>query len=703
MKSPTVAELLFSFKSFFAAMLALYIAMSIGLPRPFWAMLTAYVVANPLSGAVRSKALYRFGGTLLGSAATVLLVPRLANAPELLSLALAVWVGICLYISLLDRTPRSYVFMLAGYTAALIGFPVVGEPATVFDVAVARVEEILLGIACGTVVHSLLFPQSLGPVLLARLDHALADARRWTLDLLAPAACAGSSDASDPGQGALDRRKLAADITELRLMSTHLPFDTSHLRWTADAVGALQDRLAEMIPFLSGIQDRIAVLNTLNTLSAVNVPSETESGRAEAKAWRILLEDIAHWIRQDIGDAAQEDASVARLRRRIEETAPAVHADANWSTVVQVNLFSRLDSLVGLWQECRRLRRIVDAGLRDAGQRPDTVRTRLSPRILHRDHGLALLSSAAAVIAIASCCAFWIITAWPAGSAAAMMAAVFCCFFATQDDPVPGIMLFLRFTIYSIPVSALYLLVVLPAIHSFEMLVLVTAPLFLLLGVFIARPATTGKAMAFLFGVAGTLSMHDTGTADMVSFINSMLGQIIGIGAAAVFTRLLRSVNAGWTARRLLHAGWKELAAMGRDGRKPSVSEVTARMVDRIGLLTPRLAMAGSRDDAADLAAVDALGDLRIGLNLSQLLAVRTRSESGALALQSLIDGLSEHFRRRPGQPAAAESGLLARLDETLRAACASAQREAVAALVGIRRDMFPAAPPYSSRQGAGA
>jgi uncharacterized membrane protein YccC len=40
----------------------------------------------------------------------------------LLSLALACWVGLCLYVSLLDRTPRSYVFMLAGYTAGLIGF-----------------------------------------------------------------------------------------------------------------------------------------------------------------------------------------------------------------------------------------------------------------------------------------------------------------------------------------------------------------------------------------------------------------------------------------------------------------------------------------------------------------------------------------------------------------------------------------------------
>lgn len=98
-------------------MLALYLAFRLGLPRPFWAMMPTYIVASPLSGTVRSKAVYRFSGTIIGSLFTVWLVPRLANPPELLSLGLACWVGFCLYVSLLDRTPRSYVFMLAGYTA----------------------------------------------------------------------------------------------------------------------------------------------------------------------------------------------------------------------------------------------------------------------------------------------------------------------------------------------------------------------------------------------------------------------------------------------------------------------------------------------------------------------------------------------------------------------------------------------------------
>ncbi len=119
------AEMLFSAKCFTAAMLAMAVASWAGLPRPFWALMTTYIVANPLAGAVRSKAAFRLGGTLLGCAATLLMVPAMVDAPELLTLALALWVALCLFVSLLDRTPRSYLFMLAGYSAALIGFPAV--------------------------------------------------------------------------------------------------------------------------------------------------------------------------------------------------------------------------------------------------------------------------------------------------------------------------------------------------------------------------------------------------------------------------------------------------------------------------------------------------------------------------------------------------------------------------------------------------
>ncbi len=171
----TGAEWLFSFKAFAAAMLAVFLASWAGQPRPFWALMTAYVVANPMAGAVRSKGLFRFIGTLVGGAAAVILVPRFANAPELLSLALALWVAGCLCLSLRDRTPRAYAFMLAGYTAALIGFPSVDTPLAIFDTAVARLEEIGLGVLAPPLVYSVVLPKWLAPSVIGLLDRTLGD------------------------------------------------------------------------------------------------------------------------------------------------------------------------------------------------------------------------------------------------------------------------------------------------------------------------------------------------------------------------------------------------------------------------------------------------------------------------------------------------------------------------------------------------
>src|SRR5437868_3530484 len=178
------AALVFSLRTFAAAMLAFSIALLLGMPRPHWAMASVYITSNLLTGATFSKAVYRILGTLAGAAATIVLVPNLVNAPELLSLAIALWVGICLYLSLIDGTPRSYAFMLAGYTVALLGFPIVSAPQAAFDIVVARVEEITLGIICASVVAMIVLPRSVSSAIAAQADAWLADARRLGVNVL---------------------------------------------------------------------------------------------------------------------------------------------------------------------------------------------------------------------------------------------------------------------------------------------------------------------------------------------------------------------------------------------------------------------------------------------------------------------------------------------------------------------------------------
>jgi len=681
------AELLFSGKSFAAAMLAMYLASRAGLPRPFWALMTTYIVAHPLAGAVRSKAVYRFAGTLIGSTATVLLVPALSNAPELLTLVLALWVGLCLCISLLDRTPRSYVFMLAGYTAALIGFPSVQTPLVLFDTAVARVEEIGLGIFCATLIHSLVLPTGLAPTVLGLLDRTLQDARKWLGDLLQPA---GRKSDADPKRLDDDRRRLAGDITQLRLLSTHVPFDTTHLRWTAGAIRAMQDRVAALTPALSAVEDRLLALEQAEGTLAPDVAA--------------VLAQAAQWLRAEAEPTSDNTARTERLqalRNAIAALSATPQADNGaqptaWGRALRIGLAGRLEELVDGWTACAQLRLDIDEGLQGAAPLRRTAA--LGSRALHRDYGMALLSALAAVIAICLCGAFWILTGWTMGSVATMMAAVFCCFFATMDDPVPAIHGFLKWTLWSVPISAVYVLVLMPTVQDFGMLVAICAPLFLVLGLYLPRPAYFMPAMAMVFGVAGTLALHDTASADLVSFINSTIGQIVGVVVAARVTRLVRSVGADWSARRIQRATWRELGEMAASSQ-PQYAQSDAyavRMLDRIGLLAPRIAQAGGTVEG--VAANDALRDLRMGADIAVLQRVRAQLPLATSA--ALLGGISRFFRQRgEGRITPRPQGLLPQIDEALNAVLAardtsSASRSAVTALVGLRRNLFPDAPP---------
>src|SRR6188472_79911 len=115
-------DALFSLKTFAAAMPAVYIAFRIPLPQPSWAMLTVYVVSQPLAGMVLSKSMFRVMGTMVGAGMSLVLVDLCADTPELFLLMLALWIGACTYVSVYLRdAPAAYGAMLAGYTAAIVG------------------------------------------------------------------------------------------------------------------------------------------------------------------------------------------------------------------------------------------------------------------------------------------------------------------------------------------------------------------------------------------------------------------------------------------------------------------------------------------------------------------------------------------------------------------------------------------------------
>ena len=605
---------------------------------------------------------------------TVALVPNLINAPELLCLAIALWVGLCLYLSLLDGTPRSYVFMLAGYTVALIGFPSVSEPGAIFDTAVARLEEISLGIICASLVSTIVFPRSVAPAVASRVDSWLSDARRLSQVVLL------REGTNETRRG--KRLKLATDIVEIDTLSTHLAYDRLTDRNAVTGLGEIRLRMLMLLPVIASLEDRLAALGE-------------EALRRQPELKR-LLEDLAQWIVSDVG--ARQPAE--RIRAMIAERQAVLDDSASWERIIITSLLSRLRELVDLSRDCRVLTEAIAENRNvstldlafhsEAGAAP----------VRHRDRWLALWSAAGAAVAILICCAFWIGTGWPDGASAPMMAAVACSFFAAQDEPARFIRSFGLWSLVAIVVVAIYLFALVPAISHIEVLIVALAPTFLLYGFLIARPATAGTGLALAANTATLLALQSTYIADFASYANSAVAFFVGVLIAEMVTRIARGVGAEWIANRLVLSSWITIAVAAERRGKRDRAEFAGLMLHRLGLLVQRIAFL-SESDRRD---ADSLVQLRIGINIIDLRRARYGLAASTISvIDDMLDQLAIACRNYAGGGMPRE--LLTSVDRALAQAVKdpndSAREDALIGLVGIRRGLFPDAPAYRPRADA--
>jgi uncharacterized membrane protein YccC len=264
------------------------------------------------------------------------------------------------------------------------------------------------------------------------------------------------------------------------------------------------------------------------------------------------------------------------------------------------------------------------------------------PERLHHDHGLALLSGFAAALTILMLCASWIATGWQAGGSAAALGASACCLFAALDDPAPALRRFLVVALLSVLFVGVGLFGILPRVHDFVPLTLALGAFFVPVGLLAAMPATQTFGAALGFITATLLALQGRYAADFVSYADGSLAAIFGVAGAAVMTSLVRSVGAEWSARRLLRAGWRRLAAIPRGQTQQDEYELIELLLDRIGLLVPRLAAVGAGNEVA---AVAALTDVRIGCNMVDLRRDRDALPPPArVAANKVLLGTATHF-----------------------------------------------------------
>jgi uncharacterized membrane protein YccC len=661
-----------------AVLVALYLSFASDLARPYWSMFTVFVVAKPIAGAVRSKAVFRTIGTLVGAGLSLLMIPPLVQAPILLCAATSLWIALCVYLGLLDRRPRSYAFLLAGYTTTIVGLAVVNAPETIFDTSIARVEEISLGLVCAAVAHSVIFPQNMLDELLERADRALRKCAAWLA-----AAISRPANVND----VQSQQQLAAFVGDLHVLYDHVAFETSNVPREAGLMRSLQDRFAWLLPRVSGIQQALVALSTENQLSAA-----AQDAIAEASHWALTLS------RPEVPPAELRYATAELRAACARLTADPRDADT-WSYALRDSIAAQLLRVVDdLLEADRLIVAIRGAESAESAQIRDAEGSR-RPRPMHRDRGLAVLSAAAAATSTLVGCFLWIEGSWPEGGVAAQFAAIGCSLFATLDRPSKVIFSAIVGVLVALPLAAVYQFALFPRIDGFASLALILVPPALLFSWMQTSERLEGAALVLAIGFAGGLSLQSSYQPDFAAFVNSNTALIAGLLIAAVTNLIFRTIDPLWNALRISRAGWRSVMNLARRP-KVDIKQWVLEMFDRLGLVTERLLSARRLDLIGPR--VDVLRDIRVGINVmsfeqsSRQLSTALQSAAGPVlgAVGEAYQGLA-HGRSLPDSRCALaiDVGITALSGEPP----SQANQGALRALVGLRLDLAAFGSRYQS------
>ncbi|WP_454742811.1 FUSC family protein [Cupriavidus necator] len=653
---PHARQWLFSLKAFAAAMLALYIALALRLPRPYWAMATVYFVSHPLTGATRSKAAYRVAGTVLGASAAVATVPQLVNMPIVLMGAIAMWITALVYLSLLQRTPRSYVFLLAAYTLPIVALPAVSQPAQIFEIAVARIEEIVIGIVCAGLVGSVVFPAKVAPALRARAATWLADAAAWATDIL------GSSPRADDS-----RHRLAADILALDQLVSQLAYDTEGGH-TLRHARALRQRMTLLMPLLSSLE---SVLQSLRS-HPQGVPAPLAAAVAATVSW--------------LGSDAVEPPPPSAFGW------PAASGHlVDWHVGLTATAADQLQRLCTLYAECRALQQ----GIGDRSARPPVARGEAAPGVAahHHDHGMLLFGAVSSGLAVFCAGLLWIFSGWEDGAGAVAVASIACCFFAAIDEPRRMAGAFLRWSAICLVLSSGYLFLVVPYARTFEALAAMLALPYLGIGLLIARPGFQLIAMLLSVNTASFANVQAVFDADFLGTFNTCLASAAAMLFAPLWSMAARPFGARVAAHRLVRASWQDLAQAATLRAADGDARLGARMLDRLGQLVPRLGAAG------DPLSSDGFHALQVGYcALALHKALPTLPPAARKPVRRVLAAVARHFRARlrSGHAVPVPAGLAAWVAEAIAGVAALPGRghgATLGALVVLQVTLLPGAP----------
>jgi uncharacterized membrane protein YccC len=178
--NPFLARFLGAFRLALCVLIGIGLSLAFNWPRPEWAAIASVVMNLPFLGATIERGITRLIGTLFGAFLGLWLVTNFAEHQLLFLVFVFLFCTWAMYMGQGPLYP--YSFMLGAVTALIVALPALNSgqqaPYEVWQNALYRSLETMLGISVSMVVQSVLWPNYAGPKLRALMDGVLVNCQQ---------------------------------------------------------------------------------------------------------------------------------------------------------------------------------------------------------------------------------------------------------------------------------------------------------------------------------------------------------------------------------------------------------------------------------------------------------------------------------------------------------------------------------------------
>ena len=633
----SLEPLLFSLKTFAAAMLALVASWELEVTEPQWSVITAYLVSQPLLGAILAKGAFRLVGTIAGALAGVVCVALFAQAGPLFILVMALWLAVCAYGATLARNYASYGFSLAAFTAPLIAFEAVATPEQVWTLAADRATEVTLGIVCVGLVHAVVLPRFAGDALRRSLRATFASMAHYAAVILRP----GTPDRVFT----VLRRQMAGEVIKFDSLRSYAVFEAPELKGHGAALSRTVRSFLGLLSVGRGLYLRLEDLRRHEdrTMAATLAPALARVAG--------LFEAIA----ADPGGARSPAVAANLEAARTQLAATRAELEAMVGTEPVEAVANALLVLRRTGDMIDSLSRVV-AGV--TGQAPAEPPESRAIAVMPPDRRAALAHAVRAAAAIVLLGVFWLASAWTAGATAMTGVAIVLVVFVIVENPRQQALNYVIGATLATVTGFLCMAFVVPRLSDFAPVMALLALVLVPTGMLIANPKYAGFAAAFSAFFAAQVGLDNLPSYDIGLYVDHSLAFLLGLGAGVLAIVLILPYDPATTRRR----EWAEVLSSLPEAARGQRPETSARTPIHTALLKllPRLDLTLDSDDeilngtfgTASLS----LELIRLNSRIGQPGFPGDGREAAAACLETLAHGFER--LREPGD-AAARAGIV--------------------------------------------